>query len=246
MGAALGIFGIHNFQNRLQSLAWSLVGLLLLTSCAKNSNFELLDYSRSEDSSSFSATPPDSQGSSSSPNFKAEPLVWESASHPERSDWSKALHQIVRASFSELNRATDIATFCPKYSGLNDAQKINVWSNLFAATSYYESGWKPAVNSVDVGSAADTNTWSVGLLQLSVVDQQSYGFKFGFDFADLQEPIKNLQLGVKIMARQITKRGTVLIPVGGSGLYWSTLHPGGRYDRTESIVQMTSRLSFCR
>jgi soluble lytic murein transglycosylase-like protein len=152
---------------------------------------------------------------------------------------------MVWTNFKELDRAQDIATFCRRYAVLSDAQKVNVWSNLFAATSYYESGWKPTASSVDVGTPSDENTWSVGLLQLSVVDQANYGLPFGFTFADLQNPVKNLQLGVKIMAKQINKHGRVLIPAGGTGLYWATLHPGGRYDASKSIAKITARLSFC-
>jgi hypothetical protein len=144
-----------------------------------------------------------------------------------------------------LDKAKDISLFCPNYSALSLDQKNNLWADLFAATSYYESAYDPKSNSVDVGSQNDPNTWSVGLLQLSVVDQESYSLPFGYSFLDLQDPIKNLQLGVAIMAAQIKKYGTVLIGVGSPGLYWATLHPGGKYDASAEIESKTKGLSFC-
>lgn len=148
--------------------------------------------------------------------------------------------------FTALDAATDIQTFCAGYASLNKDQKINLLADIFAATAYYECSWNPTSSSVDVGTSSNRDTWSVGLLQLSVVDQQNYNLSFGFNFSDLEDPIKNLQLGVAIMTKQITKHGVILIPVGGSGLYWATLHPGGRYDATSGIVKMTKRLSFCQ
>jgi hypothetical protein len=251
LGATLEIFR-NQFKDRgFHKLLWPFVGLALLTSCAKNLSFEALDAETSMISSGAAIPIPVGGGGGGGPStapgssFKAEPLVWESSRHPERTAWSNQLAQIVATNFKELDRAQDIATFCPRYAFLNGGQKVNVWSNLFAATSYYESGWKPTASSVDVGTPFDENTWSVGLLQLSVVDQANYGLNFGFTFADLQNPVKNLQLGVKIMAKQISKHGRILIPAGGTGLYWATLHPGGKYDASKDIEKATSRLSFC-
>lgn len=184
--------------------------------------------------------------STGAPSYKLEALAWESSSHPERTEWSLGLQQFVAKQFLSLDKAQDISLFCPRYSSLSQDQKINLWAELFAVTAYYESGYDPFQSSVDVGSQSDRNTWSVGLLQLSVVDQQSYNLPFGYSFENLQEPLKNLNLGVAIMAAQIKKYSRILIPVGSPGLYWATLHPGGKYDATSSIQAKTKQLSFCR
>jgi hypothetical protein len=73
----------------------------------------------------------------------------------------------------------------------------------------------------------------------AVVDQTNYRLSFGYSFADLQDPIKNLHLGVAIMARQIDRHGKLFIPVGESGVYWSTLHPGGKHDKSAAIMAHT-------
>jgi hypothetical protein len=176
---------------------------------------------------------------------KTEPLVWESSVHPERVTWSNALLQYVDERFDQLDGADDVAGFCPPYVHLTRAQRVNAWANLIASVTYFESGWNPTSNSVDVGNASDHDTWSVGLLQLSVVDQASYGFQFGYSFADLQKPLPNLRLGVAILARQVQHYGLIAIPTGHSGLYWAVLHPGGKYDQTANIKKMTQKIALC-
>lgn len=168
-------------------------------------------------------------------------LDWE-AGHPERGAWSAALVSDLNAHFSSLARASDATEFCAKWHLLTRDQQVNVLAELIVWTAYYESAWNPRDYSVDAGSRSDTSTWSVGLLQLSVVDQANYQLPLGYSFADLQDPIKNLNLGVAIMAAQIDRHGRILIPVGGKGLYWSTLHPGGKYDKSAAIESHTQML----
>jgi hypothetical protein len=242
------------------SLFITFVAATLSVGCAKNGSFQSVSSDLSSNTSSSvttptptptPSTPSTSTGSSTtdtttSTTYKPEALSWESSSHPERAAWSTAAIQAVTTYFTQLDKAKDVTSFCPNYNSLSKDQRINLWADIFASDAYYECGWDPTEYSVDVGTSNDKDTWSVGLLQLSVVDQQSYGFNFGFNFADLQDPAKNLQLGAAIMAKQITKYGVILIPVGGSGLYWATLHPGGKYDASASIEKMTKKLSFCQ
>lgn len=232
----------------LSNICLAMVLAGVLAACSKTGNFDVRSTSLSggNDSSSVVSPPGSDNGGTFTANYKPEALTWESTSHPERTAWSNALYDLVAANFQALNMASDIATFCPTYDSLTRDERINLWADVIAATTYYESSYNPASNSVDVGNQSNKDTWSVGLLQLSVVDQANYGFKYGFTFADLQNPIKNLQLGVAIMARQVSKYGILLIPVGGKGLYWATLHPGGSYDQTANIAKMTKKLSFCQ
>lgn len=173
-------------------------------------------------------------------------LAWESVTHPERKNWSVNLMEIVGERFDSLDKARDVDQFCTKYHSLSRDQKINVWAQIFAVTTYYECSWNPKSYSVDVGTADDPETWSVGLLQLSVVDQKNYKFSFGYSFLDLQDPIKNLHLGVAIMEKQIQRRGVILIPKGSPGLYWAVLHPGGKHDKSLAIKKKVQALSFCQ
>ena len=45
-----------------------------------------------------------------------------------------------------------------------------------------------------------------------------------------------MRLADAIMALQIKKHGVIMIPVGMSGLYWASMHPGGKYDSSAQII----------
>lgn len=162
--------------------------------------------------------------------------------------WTRALEADVERDLASLEKAKDLATFCPSYPKAK-RDRIKVWAALFEWAAYYESSWNPTASSVDVGSAADRDTWSVGLLQLSVVDQQNYGIPLGYGFEDLKRAEPNLDLGVRIMAKQIEKRGKIAIPKsepGDPGVYWATLNPGNKYDKTSEISAKTKALEECK
>lgn len=190
--------------------------------------------------------PPVNNNSPFSKNYSPESLTWESSKSPERKLWSNELYKLIAAKWDLLKNAKDLDYFCSKADKLTKDQKINLWANIIATMTKYESGYNPKSYSVDVGTKNNKDTWSVGLLQLSVVDQKSYKFNFGYQFADLQDPIKNLKLGISIMARQVGKYGKVLIAKGESGLYWAVIHPGGKYDQSQAIRDYTRRHSYCQ
>ncbi|HPI40186.1 MAG TPA: transglycosylase SLT domain-containing protein [Pseudobdellovibrionaceae bacterium] len=250
--------GIKSDLNRIQcALRWFryFTFLLLLTSCAVDGSFDVykddrvpeIDNLLPTDGSVIDDSDNDTYESvPSNPSYKIEALAWESISSPERVLWTMELIHLVRENFFELNQAPDIDSFCPNYNDLNEDQRMNVWANIFASMAYYESGWNPSSASVDVGSKKNKDTWSVGLLQVSVVDQVNYKLNYEFSFKDLQDPIKNLKLAVSIMAFQIKKRKKILIPQGESGTYWAVIHPGGKYDKTYHITKMTKKMTFCQ
>jgi hypothetical protein len=62
----------------------------------------------------------------------------------------------------------------------------------------------------DVGTS-DKNTWSIGLMQMSVCDQANYGIRLGYTYDGLIQPIPNLQLAVLILAKQVAKYGKLMI-----------------------------------
>jgi len=171
-------------------------------------------------------------------------LSWEQ-DHPERAAWSKALQDLLTAKRSSFAKAKDAKFFCPPFQFLSDDQKLQVWSEIIVWTAFFESSWNPTEADVDVGSDDDRDTWSIGLMQMSVVDQESYGFPFGFSYDDLLKPAPNLQLAVAIMAKQIEKKGVIVLTKPDSSVYWATLFVGGRYDESDSIAAHVKKLSFC-
>lgn len=172
-------------------------------------------------------------------------LAWENttAPHPERKPWTKALIQYIDLNFDDLSKAQDLKHFCPNFDQLSRHDQDHALGELIVGTVYYESGYDPNSQDVDVGSKSDRDTWSIGLLQLSVVDQESYQIPLGLDFDGLLVPQNNLHLGVLILARQIRLYKVFAIPVGSKGLYFATLHPGGSYDETDNIVARVKKYS---
>ena len=170
---------------------------------------------------------------------------WEKG-HPERSTWTEALRDGITSKFGILDGAKDMTIFCPPYRKLTQRQRVDVMGETLVWVMYFESGWNPEASSVDVGEKGNKDTWSVGLLQLSVVDQVNYGFKYGYDFKGLQDPIKNMNLGIAILTAQVAKHEKIAIPKGETGLYWSTIHPGGKYDKTNEIAAKVKALEMCK
>lgn len=171
-------------------------------------------------------------------------LSWEStnAPHPERKPWSDKMTDLVEKNIETFDLAKDITLFCPKYAGLTKRQKINGVSEFLVAMTYFESSYNPESKSVDVGTADNKDTWSVGLFQLSVVDQPNYKLNFGYKFDDLMKAEPNITLAIAIMTRQINKRGLIVVP---SSPYWAVIYRG-KYDKIDSIIErLKTRAPFC-
>lgn len=169
------------------------------------------------------------------------PLSWE-IGHRERKAWSDYLiNQIANFHFESFDKAKDAVKLYDRYESLKKWQKINLWAEFICSLCYYECSWDPLQNSVDVGEKGDIDTYSVGLMQLSVVDQKNYKISLGYKFKDLQDPIKNLNLGLKIMTQIIETKGIVMVPKG-SNPYWGTLS-GGKYDKSSEILARVKKLT---
>ncbi|WP_218219219.1 hypothetical protein, partial [Pseudomonas sp. FW305-122] len=78
----------------------------------------------------------------------ALPLSWETdpQGDPEHKAWSRYTFSVVNSVLDDLNKAKDITRFCPKYNKLNRDQQVQVWSQIFAGISYYESDYDPLNN----------------------------------------------------------------------------------------------------
>lgn len=153
--------------------------------------------------------------------------------------WSEILGRVLFNNIEAFDKASDIQNIRKDWAALSSEQKIQVLQAFFKALAYYESGYDPLCESVDVGNKYDKETWSVGLLQLSGVDKSNLGLSVGFNYDGLKNPVNNLVQGVAIMVNQIEKRGKIIIPKsekGNPGVYWATLNPGNIYDKTKFIL----------
>ncbi|MGZ3770076.1 MAG: TIGR02594 family protein [Bdellovibrio sp.] len=159
-------------------------------------------------------------------------------------EWTTHLTGLIKDKILILETASDIEKIRPDYHSLSRENQIKVFVELIKATCYFESGYNPKAASVDVGTKENKDTWSVGLLQMSVVDQSNYGLRFGYSYEDLLKPLPNLTLGVAVLAKQVAKHGKLIIKRGEPGLYWATLCEGGRYDKSASIIKRVQELKF--
>lgn len=189
---------------------------------------------------------------------KMEPLSWES-SRSDAKNWSTYVYQVIREeAFTDLHKARDIETFCPKYDSLNEDQQINVWGALFSGVAKYESAYSPTsrMQETTMGTDPVTNkpVYSEGLLQLSYQDTQWAPY-CEFDWSKdkylaatdpkktILDPYKNLRCGILIMARQVRSKGAVVL---SSGVYWAVLKSGGKYQQITNIANILKKLTFCK
>lgn len=172
---------------------------------------------------------------------------WE-ANHPERAEWSKKLEDLIGGEFfSIFDSAPDVEKVHPEYKSMSKKYKLRVWKEFFSSLAYYECGWNHESVEKDVGHEGDFNTYSIGLFQLSQTDQANLGIRLGYTWQDLKDPLKNINLGVRILANQIVKRKKIFIrqgETGNPGLYWATLHPGGKYDETAKIQARVAKVPY--
>lgn len=167
-----------------------------------------------------------------------------------KEEWTEWLNKTLAPNleyFCFFHSAQDIKKLHPNFELLSYVQKRDLFVAFIKELCLYESGWNPKSESVDVGVKTDKNTWSVGLMQISVIDQSNLGIRLGYTYEDLKDPIKNLHLGLMILLNQIKKRGKIFIPKGekgNPGVYWAVIHPGGKYDKTEAILAKTRVIPF--
>lgn len=171
-------------------------------------------------------------------------LSWEK-DHPERLVWSQFIYKrLANDLFNTFDQAKDNTRLCKKYNTLTLEQRATVWAELISQMSYYESSWNPKSASVDVGQSDKRDTWSVGLMQISVTDQWGSIEKV-YKYDDLLKPIENLDLSLKIMERQIKTTGKIILLNSDKMRYWAVLLDGNKYSKVDKITAKTQALPFC-
>jgi hypothetical protein len=177
---------------------------------------------------------------SETPNSSVPVLSWDNS---VRKDWSKYVYELLKGElFDVYNSAQDNERLCPKFKSLTKEQKAHVWSEFWVQVAYHESGWNPKSKYFE----KTMGYYSEGLLQLSYVDKQWAPYcKFPAkqDAAEsILDPYINLDCGLKIMAKQIEKKGKIIV---SSGVYWAVIKDGGSYQKIDAITGKTKALAFC-
>lgn len=166
-------------------------------------------------------------------------LSWESAK-AENKAWSEFVFALLRQGLlASFDQAQDVSLFCPKYRTLREEEKVAVFGELISAVAKFESSWNPA--SV-YHEPAPLNYDSIGLLQLSYEDHRGYSFCPAAGTRDLKDPRVNLDCGMRILARQVERRGKLIL---SSDVYWSVLKDGGAHSKIPQIRAMVAKLPFC-
>lgn len=169
-------------------------------------------------------------------------LSWEKTK-PTRKEWSQYIYGLMSSDyFAKFIAAKDWPRFCTKYDSLSLEQRATLFSEFFSATSFYESSWNEASQSVDVGTTTNKDSWSIGLMQISVRDYQN---KFKYTFEQLITAKPNLHLAAEILAIQIQKTGLVILPNTSKNRYWAVLLEGNKYQKISQITEKTNALPFC-
>lgn len=145
----------------------------------------------------------------------------------------------------------DIDVFCPGYIAASKEGRAAFWQELLTAIARPESNYKTKTVLWETGKQSQ---YSVGLLQLSYNDRNSYheadppGCQFVTE-AEVTNPDVNLQCGVKIIAKLVRSGqpigGSAAKPNGGGAAYWSTLRMSSPGPRNE-IVSATRAIAACK
>lgn len=139
---------------------------------------------------------------------------------------------------------SDVVVFCANYAQLSARDRKQFWIVLISAVAKRESNFNP---STIYAEPPPLNQNSIGLLQLSLTDNQAYHCTFA-DEAAIQDPQQNLECGVRIMARRIAGG-----EIGGGGnrrglaAYWATLRdaPDRNLTSRTYVISRTTHSPGC-
>jgi len=170
---------------------------------------------------------------------------WE-GKHKDGRDWTLATHSQVEKITPGLLSTTpsDYKDFCPQYSGMSHAERKNFWVHLLSSMAQFESNFNPSLSYREAFRDSSGNrVVSRGLLQISIESGNAYGCGFRSN-ADLNDPYKNLNCGLRILNRWVSSDKRIAGYVGGAwkggARYWSVLRTK---EKVKSIKTWTR--DFC-
>jgi len=186
-----------------------------------------------------------------------KPLLWEQK-NPKRIKWSEHTFQQIYRNYDSFDNVKDMQFFCPNFYNLNRDQKVNVWGQLIAAMSWYESGHNPKARfpqpSLGIDPITNKYTCAEGLLQLGYADtmwhsQCDFNWTQDIQFEENDsrkttfDPYINLKCGIGILANQIQRHGKIIL---NRGAYWSVLKDGHKNSRLEGIRKIVIQYDMCK
>jgi hypothetical protein len=186
---------------------------------------------------------------------KLFPLEWEN-NNPHRIKWTEHVYGLIEQNFESLELANDIDYFCPNYKNLAHKQKINIWGQLIASISFFESTFNPKARIISPSKTLDPITnkslVSEGLLQLGYIDIINHNCKFNWEkdskydeddsHKTILNPYRNLSCGMTILTEQIIKHKSIVIK---KGAYWAVIKKDHPNSKIEQIKKMFNRYDIC-
>lgn len=186
---------------------------------------------------------------------KLFPLEWEN-NNPHRIKWTEHVYGLIEQNFESLELANDIDYFCPNYKNLVHKQKINIWGQLIASMSFFESTFNPKARIISPSKTLDLVTnkplVSEGLLQLGYIDNINHKCNFNWQKDSkyneddsrktILNPYRNLSCGVAILTEQILKHKSIIIK---KGAYWAVIKKDHPNSKIGQIKQMFNGYVIC-
>jgi len=172
-------------------------------------------------------------------------LSWDNKA--ERLPWTGYIFSRLYEMYdSHIVKIKDMERFRIDWVALTKDQRIYVMAEIIVQMAKHESGWNPDSASVDVGNKDKKDTWSIGLLQLSVADQSwvKPRDKTRYTYEELIKPIPNLDLAFSILKRQIEKDGRLVLPNKSPLRYWAVMLDGNKYSKVDSIISVIKKIKI--
>jgi hypothetical protein len=194
-------------------------------------------------------TTPETKPAPVPPVLEMPTLPWKNAK------WDRVLYAEIEKHFPMLDKAaTDMQRFCPKYKSLDHQGRVVALAHFFVALSFRESSYNPRESAVDVGTAGDRNTHSVGLFSMSQTDQKNYGLPMGYTYEDLLTYGPNIKLALAVSAKLIGNSGIIAAGCNNANsrsmaAYFSTLRTNDcgdpKYHKLAEIVAQAKKSPGC-
>lgn len=170
------------------------------------------------------------------PGIEPPPLAW--SGQAQSAEWTAATLEALQTEGVALMSAmpADVLEYCPGYARQSPQDRAAFWAGFLSKVADLESGWNPVARRGD----------ALGMLGITTRTAQSHGCGAG-----LLEVRENLKCGVRIMARNIVRDGTIGgtdadgAARGWKGVTrdWLSLRSAAR---RSDVARWTRRQSYCR
>ncbi len=143
-----------------------------------------------------------------------------------------------------VSRLKDAKYYCPRFSKLSVSERLQVFTTLISQIAKYESAYKTnAKYTENLKDRFGNYVVSRGLLQLSIESANGYGCRIK-NAIELHNPKTNLECGVRILNKWVSRDRYIGTGSRGGARYWATLR---NHSYAQSKIRSKIRaLSFCR